>query len=134
MSHVKEVGVEGRLAGLDGDHEAVLDARAELTADLRSVPGARLRERVSPTGGTKGVVSELVLGITGAGGLTALAQIVKVWLQRDRRRSVTLTITETRTGKVVRVEGDAVSNDVLAAALSAREEPPPGEEEPTAQA
>ncbi|WP_369148962.1 hypothetical protein [Streptomyces sp. R44] len=129
-----EVGIEGRLAGLDADHEAVLDARAELMADLRGAAGARVMERDVPTEGAKGVASELVMGLTGAGGATAVVQIVKAWLQRDRRRSVTVTVTETETGKVVRIEGDAISNDVLAAALNGQEEPPAAEEQPAASA
>ncbi|WP_154685925.1 effector-associated constant component EACC1 [Streptomyces himastatinicus] len=127
-----EVGVEGRLAGLDADHEAVLDARAELINDLHGVAGAQVMDRGVPAEGVKGVAAELVVGLTSAGGVTALVQIVKAWLQRDRRRSVTVTITENETGKVVRVEGDSISNDVLTAALNGQVQLPASEGEPTA--
>ncbi|MEI5101708.1 hypothetical protein RB200_28405 [Streptomyces sp. PmtG] len=133
MSPMAEVGVEGRLAGLDAGHAAVLDARAELIADLRSVAGGQVAERAVPAEGAKGVATELVIGLTGAGSVTAFAQIVKAWLQRDRRRSVTVTVTESETGKVVRIEGDAISNEVLAAALNGQELQPGPEGEPTTQ-
>jgi hypothetical protein len=134
MVWTAEVGVEGRLAGLDAGHEAVLDARAELMADLRTVAGARVTERGEPSEGAKGVATELIVGLSGAGGATAFVQIVKAWLQRDRRRSVTVTVTESETGKVVRVEGDAISNDVLTAALSGQQQPPAPPEGPAAGA
>ncbi len=72
--------------------------------------------------------------LSSAGGVTAFAQIVKVWLQRDRRRSVTVAVSESETGKVVRIEGDAISNDVLMAALNGQEPPPAPEGEPRARA
>jgi hypothetical protein len=132
MSWTAEVGVEGRLAGLDAGHEAALDARAELIADLRSVAGARVSEGGVPTEGAKGVPADLVVALGSAGVVTGFVQIVKAWLQRDRRRSVTVTITESESGKVVRVEGDDISNDVLTAALNGQQQPPAPTQDPAA--
>ncbi|MFI2208314.1 hypothetical protein [Streptomyces sp. NPDC020141] len=129
-----EVGVESRVTGLDTGHEAALDARAELIADLRSAAGTQVIERGVPVQGGKGLTTELIVGLGGAGGVTAFVQIVKAWLQRDRRRSVTVTVTESENGKIVRVEGDAISNEVLTAALNGQEQPPAPEGRPTAQA
>lgn len=131
MSRMVEVGVEGRLAGLDASHEAVLDAHTELIADLRNAAGQQVAERGVAVEGVKGLAAELIVGLTSAGGVTAFVQIVKAWLQRDRRRSVTLIITESETGKVVRIDGDAISNDVLTAALNGQNQLPALEEEPT---
>lgn len=134
MSWVAEVGVEGRLAGLDSNHEAVLDARAELIEDLRSVAGAQVIERAVPVAGAKGAAGELVIALSSAGAVTGLVQIVKAWLQRDRRRSVTVSVTNSETGRVVQIDGDAVSNDVLVAALNGRELPPASQEGTTTSA
>jgi hypothetical protein len=129
MPRVGEIGVQGQLAGLDASHEAVLDARAELVVDLRSVTGVQVSEGGVPAEGVKGVATELVVGLSSAGAVTAFVQIVKAWLQRDKRRSVTVTVTESESGKVVRIEGDAISNDVLTAALNGQEQlPAPGGE------
>ncbi|MEV6106497.1 hypothetical protein AB0M28_17520 [Streptomyces sp. NPDC051940] len=137
MGRTREVRIEERLAGLDAGHEAALEARAELLADLRAAAGLEAHERALPAEGTKGVATELVIGLSGAGSVGAFAQIVKAWLGRDRRRSLTVTVTESANGKVVRVEGDTVSNDALIAALNGQEQPTApsaAEEEPTGQA
>ncbi|WP_406262782.1 hypothetical protein OIA45_19740 [Streptomyces chartreusis] len=115
-----EISVDGRLIGVKDDHPAVLDARDELFEDLRSKPGLTAAEHdVAGDGGGKGAVTELIVGLSGAGSLAAFVQLVRLWLGRDRRRSLTVSITEEATGKVIRIEGEHISIESLTEALRA---------------
>ncbi|MFE7215708.1 hypothetical protein ACFU93_38575 [Streptomyces sp. NPDC057611] len=116
-----EIVVEGELAGLAADHPAVLGLRAELLGDLKALRGVMVTERDGASDADhKGVLTDLMIGLTSAGSLTAFVQFARVWLGRDQRRSLTVRITEgNSTPKVIRIEGEKIATDTLTEALRA---------------
>ena len=121
MAQMTEIVVEAALPGLAADHPAMLGMRAELLGDLKSLHGVTVTERDSASdAGRKGVLTELVVGLTSAGSLTAFVQFARVWLGRDQRRSLTVRITEgNHAPKVIRIEGEKIATETLAEALRA---------------
>ncbi|WP_406329813.1 hypothetical protein [Streptomyces sp. NBC_00203] len=118
------ISVEGRLTGVAIDHPAALDAHDELVEDIKSVPGLTATERdAAGDGGGKGALTELVVGFSSAGSLAAFVRLAQLWLGRDRRRSLTVSITdsvtENGTAKVIRIEGEHISTESLTEALRA---------------
>ena len=107
-----------RLAGLTLDHPAAQAAVEELLTDLTSEPGLRARQQDgSADAGAKGAATEIIVSLATSGSLASLARILQVWLSRDRRRSLTVAIRQTPDGKVISVEGEKISSDVLATAI-----------------
>jgi hypothetical protein len=127
MVQMPEIGVEGRVAGLEAGHTAALDALDELFADLKSVPELKAAERDAAGHGGKGALAELIVGLGSTGSIAAFARIVRLWLERDRHRSLTVSITERETGKVIKIEGENISIGTLTEALGAADQRP-GEE------
>lgn len=117
MAQMAEAALTAGVKGLAADHAAALAACDELAADLKSVPQLRVAERDSGDHVGKGVLAEVFVGLGGAGSIAAFVQIVRLWLGRDRRRSLTVSISEQPTGKLIKIEGENISVDVLTAAL-----------------
>ena len=88
-------------------------------------PSLRVRERDVPAeGGSKGPLTELVISVSASGGAASLVKLVRIWLARDRRRSLKVTIQTTgtqATGTLMTYEisGDGVSDETLRHALEA---------------
>jgi hypothetical protein len=106
------------LAGLTLDHPAAQAATVELLTDLRGEPNLRTRQQDrAAESGAKGAATEIIVSLATSGSLASLARILQVWLSRDRRRSLTVALRETPDGKVISVEGEKITADVLAAAI-----------------
>jgi len=74
---------------------------------------------------------ELVVALGTSGTVASLVRIVQLWLHRDRRRSLTVSLRGGSDDRVITVEGDNISIDTLSAALSsvgARTEEPKQDE------
>lgn len=69
------------------DDERWLTQVAELHHQLRSETGAGIRSGV-PVPGTKGMVDQLILALGSAGAFTTTIEMLRVWLARDRTRTV----------------------------------------------
>jgi Effector Associated Constant Component 1 len=117
MGPTVEVRVEGHVAGLEGSHPAVLGALDELFADLKSVPELKTAERDVAGRAGKGVLAGLIVVLSSTGSITAFARIVRLWLERDRHRLLTVSITELETGRVIKIEGEQISIGTLTDAL-----------------
>lgn len=122
MVETTEISVEGRVAGLDVGHPAALNACAELLADLKSVPELEAAERDAGGHEGKGALTELIVGLGSSGSIAAFARIVRLWLERDRHRSLTVSIAEQETGKVIKIEGEHISIGTLTDALGAADQ------------
>jgi hypothetical protein len=117
---VIEVVMDVQLPGVDPAHPAFQGAVGELLADLRTVPALRARERDVPAErGSKGPLTELALSVSASGGMAALVRIVRIWLDRDRKRSLKVTVTTTKKTKTYDISGDGVSVETLKQALNA---------------
>lgn len=124
-----EVVLDARVRGVDSAHSAAQAAYGELLGDLASAPALRAAERpAGDGGGTKGAVSELVLSLTASGSIAGLVKIVQLWLGRDRRRSLTVTVRTNADEAVYDLTGENVSVTALTRALEAavRTGPPAG--------
>lgn len=116
-----EITVDADIRGIDRAHPAFQGAWGELLADLRATPGLRAQERdvttESATQAKKGWETELIVGLTGTGTVTGLVQAFKLWLGRDRRRSVTVTVRSGEQEISYEIAGENISTGTLQAAL-----------------
>jgi hypothetical protein len=117
---VTEVVINPHLPGVDPGHSAFQAARAELLEDLGTVSSLRAREQDLPTdGGSKGPLTELVVSISASGGIAALVKIVQLWLGRDRKRSLQVTVQTTENKTTYDISGEGISIETLRDALQA---------------
>ncbi|PTA47509.1 hypothetical protein [Micromonospora sp. RP3T] len=79
------------LSTLTPDDEPLQAATAELVMDLREVDGLRATEEGTPVIGHKGQWTELVIALGGPSVVAGAVTAMRLWLSRDRRRSLTLT-------------------------------------------
>jgi Effector Associated Constant Component 1 len=115
-----EITVDADIQGIDQAHPAFQGAWGELLADLRAIPGLRAQERdvaTEPAMKAKGWETELIVGLTGTGTVTGLVQALKLWLGRDRRRSVTVTVRFGGQDVSYEIAGENISTGTLQAAL-----------------
>jgi hypothetical protein len=121
-----EATVEMSLAGIGAGHSAAQGAAGELLADLKSAPELRIRQRDVPSDGSKGTATELVVSLGASGATASFVRIVKLWLTRDRRRRVTVSVQDVPGGRTVTIEGDSISIDTLTKALGSLGNSSPG--------
>ncbi|HUC25231.1 MAG TPA: hypothetical protein VMA73_21185 [Streptosporangiaceae bacterium] len=114
------IGVDLDLKGLAKDHPAQLHAAEELVNDLQEIPGIRLQvsSAVTELRSSKGVLQDLVLAPGTASGAWVVVNIVKLWLARDRRRTINIRIAQDggRT-MVVEASGESLSHQALESAM-----------------
>lgn len=106
------------LAGLRDDHPAAQAALGELVGDLRSEPQLRTKESSAAFGVGKGAPPELIVSLSAAT-VAGLARIVSLWLNRDKRRSIKVSLRTPTSERNISVEGDQISVKALTAALDA---------------
>ena len=107
-----------QLAGLTLDHPAAQAAVGELLTDLQGEPELRARQQDGAAEqGAKGAATEVIVSLATSGSLASLARILRIWLSRDQRRSLTVAIRGIPDGKVISIAGEKISADVLAAAV-----------------
>lgn len=115
-----EVVVDARIPGVDSGHSAVRAASAELARDLGANPALRAEELARPTAsGSKGLASELIVSLTTSGSIAGFVSILRLWLHRDRRRAVRVTVRTTPEETTYDVTGDSISIQTLQSALEA---------------
>lgn len=107
-----------RLDDVGPDHASARAATADLVADLRSSSEVPLTERAITELGTKGSTIEWVVSLMTPATMLSLTRIVQLWLGRDRRRSLVISVRSTKTGKVIEVTGDRVTVDALTEAAA----------------
>jgi hypothetical protein len=115
-----EINVDADIRGIDRAHPAFQRAWGELLADLRATPGLRAQERdltAETATRAKGWETELIVGLTGTGTVTGLVQALKIWLSRDRRRSITVTVRSDGQEASYEIAGENISTGALQAAL-----------------
>ena len=99
--------------------EAVEAASGELLADLRSSPDLRAREVDAPSDGSKGAATEILVSLGASGSIAGFVRIIQLWLGRDRRRSLTVSVGRNTGEETISIEGDNLSVDALTKALDA---------------
>jgi hypothetical protein len=120
MAGQVELRVAPSVEGLDKGHPALEAAADEFYDNLRQLSGIKVQERDVGTTqfGFKGVLQHLVLMPDGPAAAWATVKMAKLWLSRDRQRSLTVTIDcpgqEPRT---ITASGDIVSAEALERAI-----------------
>ena len=112
-----EANINVRLAGIGLGHPAAQAAIAELQADLRRAPQLRAREYEASSEGVKGGSLEVLVTLGTSGAIASLVQIVKLWLTRDRRRSLVVSVRNTADGVDINIEGEQISVAAITEAL-----------------
>lgn len=116
-----EIAVDADIRGIDRSHSAFQAAWGELLSDLRTDSGLRTQERdvaAEAAKPGKGWETELIIGLTSTGTVTGLVQALKIWLSRDRRRSVMVTIRSGGQEARYEIAGENISTGTLQAALN----------------
>ena len=119
-------GFQKILVGLrpQSDHFDLNDARwarqvSTLLVDLEENAGT-VRWRSSPARGTKGGTEAIILALGSAGAITAMVEVIKAWLTRDRSRSLEIvTVDEGPGRRVVTIRGDHIDDKTLHEAIRA---------------
>ncbi|MET7737737.1 hypothetical protein ABZT02_41535 [Streptomyces sp. NPDC005402] len=115
-----ELVVQLAVEGVDPDHPLVEQAQAEFREDADDVAGLLVEERVAPVAGDKGALTELALLFTSSRVGSAVVNLIKVWLERDQKRSVEVTVTKPGEQPFnVRASGEKISLSVLEESLKA---------------
>ncbi len=115
-----EVVMDVHLPNVDPGHSASQAALAEFLEDLGTVPPLRPTQRDLPAEGAfKGPLTELVVSVSTSGGVAALVKIMRIWLGRDRKRSLKVTVRTAENATMYEISGDDVSVETLRDALEA---------------
>ena len=119
MADNVSIGLVPNSARYDADDDRWRDQVADLVRDLRVETGSLSIAR-TPVPGTKGSLDSLVLALGSAGVFTTALDVLRVWLARDKTRSVDLTYTD-RDGKQQRLNVTATNSgsDALAPVIAA---------------
>lgn len=106
------------VTGLDKNHQVVELALAELIADAKEYSELTVGSTGSPQPGSKGWVEDTVLGISSLGGGATFVKLVTLWLGRDKKRSVRVSIERSDSAPVVvEASGENISVDGLKFAI-----------------
>jgi hypothetical protein len=115
-----EIAIDVGIRGVDPAHPAVQWARVEIYQDFRRVPGLRVEERdLRGEGSFKGWETELIAALTATGTITGFVNVLKLWLGRDQRRSLKVTVRTIDEEKVYEISGENISVDALRDAIEA---------------
>lgn len=115
-----EVVIDASIREVDPAHTSVQGAWAELRQDLRQVSGLHVEERgLRREGPFKGWETEVIAALTATGTITGFVNVLKLWLGRDRRRSIKVTIRTVGKETVYDISGENISVDALRNALQA---------------
>jgi hypothetical protein len=116
-----QIGIEPRMNGIKADHPAHEQSIEELLSELHGLPGVAItkRDRTHHGSAGKGVLQEIFLipgGTTAALGAVKIikVKIIKLWLSRDRRRSIDITISRADSEPLtIHASGDNLSLEAL---------------------
>src|SRR5262249_24086188 len=112
------INVRPDLANLSAAHPASLAAAEELLADLDSTPELRATGTEARVANSKGTLTDLVIVLSGPSTIAGVVRILRLWLSRDRRRSITLTRKlEGQPAMEIRIEGEAISEQAVRHAI-----------------
>jgi hypothetical protein len=103
----------------DADDDRWRGQVGELVHQLRTETDAVRLER-TPVPGTKGAIDELIISLGSAGVFTAVEQVFRSWLARDKTRSIQLSYKDGK-GHVqkLQVAASNATEDVFAPVLNA---------------
>ncbi|KUO06276.1 hypothetical protein AQJ67_02170 [Streptomyces caeruleatus] len=102
------------MAGIDPDHPLAEHAYDEFLEEVDGVAGVVAEERGTPVAGEKGALTELVLVLMAPGAGSAVVNLIRLWLERDQKRSVEVAVTKPGEEPfTVRASGEKISLGLL---------------------
>jgi hypothetical protein len=101
----------------DRDHPSWTAQVSTLWEELASSAG-ELSRAVEKAPGLKGGGETIILALGSAGAVSAMVEVIKAWLDRDRSRSLTITtVNDGRGRRSISIHGDQVNNATMRAAV-----------------
>lgn len=120
MSGQAQLVLEPMSGRFDNRDERWSNQVTALLADLRRAVGD-VSSTAEPLIGTKGAVGSIVLSVLSASSVTAMIELFKAWLARDRTRSLKVSWSADRELQSVELAGsrldDAAFDELLQAVL-----------------
>jgi membrane-associated two-gene conflict system component 1 (EACC1) len=119
MSNTLDIQLTPRSGRYNEDDDRWRDQVADLAYQLRVETDA-LRVQHTSVSGTKGWTDQLILALGEAGVFTTALEVLKVWLARDKTRSIDLTYRD-RDGRrqSLNVTATNANEDTLAPVIAA---------------
>lgn len=109
MDEQVELRLEPLSGRFDMDDGRWLDQVDGLVGELRDQAG-NVATRRTPEAGTKGGVDAIVIPVISAGGLTAVIELARSWLTRDRTRSLKVSWSDRGTVESIELSGAEVDS------------------------
>jgi hypothetical protein len=107
MEEQVELCLEPRSGRFDPADDRWLDQLGGLVAELRTEVGGVATQR-TPEPGAKGGFDSIVVSLVSAGGLTAVVELVRSWLTRDRTRSLKVSWSDSGAVDSIELSGSAI--------------------------
>jgi hypothetical protein len=119
MSEQMEITLTATSEKYDADDDRWRGQVGELVHQLRTETDALRLER-TPVPGTKGAIDELIISLGSAGVFTAVEQVFRSWLARDKTRSIQLSYKDGKGHmQKLQVAASNAAEDVFAPVLNA---------------
>jgi hypothetical protein len=109
MDEQVELRIEPRSGRFVPHDDRWLDQVGGLIGELRTEVGGVSTERTAVPG-KKGAIDAIVLSLASAGGLTALTDLVRSWLTRDRTRSLKVSWSDSGAVESIEVSGSEIDD------------------------
>lgn len=95
-------------------------ARQDLRNDLSDHQELPSSTRYNSDASSKGALQDILVTVDGPATIVALSQLLKLWLGRDRKRSVTITLEDgAARAKVLTIDATSASDQAMAGAIEA---------------
>ena len=85
---------------------------AALCSELRQNVGD-VRLETTPSAGEKGLTSEIILALGSSGAISAAVDVFRLWLERDKSRSLEIAWTEGNLRRTVAIKGTDIDKDTF---------------------
>jgi hypothetical protein len=109
MDEQVELRLEPLSGRFDMHDDRWLDQVDGLVGELRDQAGNVATRRTAEPG-TKGGIDAIVIPVVSAGGLTAVIELVRSWLTRDRTRSLKVSWSDRGAVESIELSGAEVEN------------------------
>lgn len=111
-----EMSIRPRSSAYDASDARWINQVQTLLSSLQVNVG-QVRKDVTPVAGQKGGLVEIIVALGSAGAVTAAVEVFKLWLGRDKTRSIDITTKTGDVEKKITITGENISKELLAQAL-----------------
>ena len=111
-----EMSIQPRSSAYDASDARWVNQVQTLLSSLQVNVG-QVRKEVTPVAEQKGGLVEIIVALGSAGAVTAVVEVFKLWLSRDKTRSIDITTKTGDVEKKITITGENISKELLAQAL-----------------